>query len=216
VEFRTKEIFLSVLAALLLVICLLSLGLAGAFFDPFSVAKIFPVAFWLSVITSCSISLGRAFENDLKSGVLHLLISTKIDLKAFFLAKLTLCAVLVFSAIIIGMLLQSLLLNVPVINSLPKLCLGSFLISISISALGILLSIVSAGSRIKSALLPIILIPCSFPVFFAALELTFLATKDPSLFFVSPWFNLSIFMAFAYSLLGCLLFPAAVKSDLSS
>ncbi len=215
-ELRSKELFISVFTGLLLIICLLSVGISASFIDPYGVSKIFPVVFWLSVIVSSSVSLGRSFEADLKSGFLAVLLAARADLRAIFFCRSLISSLFMFLAVICGMGLQSVLMNYQIMPNFGRIVVAAFMLSLSISALGNLFSVLSSGSKIRSALLPLILLPCSFPIFFCAIELTFNALRQPETFFSGPWFLFSMVLAGVYNMLGLALFPAVVKANVSA
>ena len=213
-EYRTKEVSVVIFSTVLLVSMLLAMGVGTAFLDPYSINKVFPFIFWTTIVTACSVALGRSFETELRSGVMEALVSSKVGLREIFFAKQIVVAVLLFVSMLFGLFLLGIIFQIPLRELAGVLSLLCFILSIAYSALGNILSIVALGTNLRSALLPIILIPASFPLFFASLELTYgILQKDPEIL-SSPWLGFSVFLAVLYSLIGAALFPSAVKGQL--
>lgn len=213
-ECRTKELSVVIFGTVLLVAMLFAMGVGTAFLDPYSTAKVFPFIFWTTMITSSSIALGRSFETEMRCGILESLVSSGVGMRQVFFAKQMVVSLLLLLAMLFGLLILGVIFQIELSSSLGLLALLCLILSIAYSALGNILSVVSLATSLRSALLPVILIPCSFPLFFASLELTYgILQKDPN-FFSSPWLGFSVFLALFYSVIGGLLFPAAVKGQM--
>lgn len=212
-EWRTKEVSVVIFSTVLLVSILFAMGVGTAFLDPYSINKIFPFIFWTTIITSCSVALGRSFESEMRNGVMEALVSAGIGLRTIFFAKQIVVSCLLYFSMLFGLFVLAVIFQVALRDVFASLGLLCIVLSVAYSALGNILSVVALASRLRSALLPMILIPASFPLFFASLELTYgILQKDPEIF-SSPWLGFSVFLAVLYSLIGAALFPSAVKGQ---
>lgn len=212
-EVRAKEVSAVIFSTVLLVSVLLGMGVGTAFLDPYTISKVFPFVFWTTIITASSVALGRSFETEMRNGILEALVSSSVSLRKIFFAKQIVVAALLFLAMLLGLIVLGVIFQVPLREISLNLSLVCLILSVAYSGLGNILSVVALGSTLRSALLPIIFIPASFPLFFASLELTYgILQKDPQVF-SSPWLSFSLFLAVLYSLIGAALFPPAVKGQ---
>lgn len=211
-ELRTREVSLVLFTSVLLIAVLLAAGTGTAFLDPFITRKVFPLIFWTTIVTASSLGLGRAFESEMRNGVLEALATGGAQLRKVFFAKQLVVALFLSATMIVSFYVLAAVFQISESQTSNTLLPLFIILSLAYAALGNLLSVVALGSALRSSLLPLLFIPCCFPLFFASLELTHAAILGQNPFEL-PWFGLSLFMMVLYSLLGALLFPAAVKAQ---
>jgi heme exporter protein B len=210
-EVRSKELLtlFALLAFLLSLLCVF--GLNAAFVDPVVTRKLFPTMVWLVFLFSATLALTRLYESELEHMGYEGLLLLGVPAYALYLSKFFVVLILSsFSHLICSMSL-AVLLNVQIGSILPEYLLLSGLVIVAYAGLAVLVAGMSATSRIKGMLLPLILLPLLFPVFFAALELSSELLAKGKLPLGSFWLSLLVCLDFLYLALGCTLFESVIR-----
>jgi heme exporter protein B len=116
-----------------------------------------------------------------------------------------------FAAQLLNIILLSVLLKIWVWDVFLALSAVAFLVVVAYAALSSLLAGIAVQARLKGLLLPLILLPLIFPLFFAALELSSALLIGGSFAWSSFWFKLLLLLDLLYLLLGLNLFEYVVK-----
>ncbi len=159
-----------------------------------------------------SILLSKNLEAEIEQGSLNNFIVRKVDLSLLYLSKVIVNFLTLTLGLLLSFLILSLLLSVTFINQAHFLLLIALLVSFAYSALSTLLSALTCGSKYQALLLPLLLIPLVFPIFFAGMELTFNLILNQEFSFLNNWFTLLCFLNILYLVLGINLYSAALKS----
>lgn len=210
IEFRGKETLI-LLAGLSILLCFVaSFGMGTASLNPVATVRIFPALWWMIFIFSATISLGRGFEYELENNALEGVLLTGVSPSAVYIAKVLGSFLLTLVSQVVTLILLAGLLDVALWEKVPALLVVAALIGFGYSALSTILVALSSTSRLKSFLLPLILLPLLFPLLFCALELTFAVLAGPAMPWMSTWFSFAIVLVTVYCALGVNLYSFVV------
>lgn len=204
-ELRLKE-SLAVGVSLALVLAgLVALGLSASAIRPQETKLVTPLLIWMIFLFSSSLALSRIFEFDMQNDALDGLALLGVTGPELFVSKLIYTFVICGVIHLVAVLSLVLLLNLSFVLSIGFLCwlfLISILTFLAYLPLAILLSALVASSRLKATLMPLLLYPLLFPVFFAALSLTSDLFLAKVIAFDSFWFSLLLALDFIYGALA--------------
>lgn len=211
IELRTKEtigvnLFLSVVIAVVA-----ALGAQSAFIAGDFVARLFPALLWISFLFAATMAAARSFEPELEYMAIEGYLLTGASPSLIFVSKWISTAVVMMLGQIVNLVALGVLLDVPIFSWFSDLVLVSLLVVLGFAALTTLLGGVSSTSRLKGILLPVILFPLSFPLFFAAIELSMGVVVGDGLAVQSPWFSLLVGLDVVYGVLGLNLIEHVVR-----
>ena len=180
-EFRSRELLTTTVVFILTIVVLFSFT-----FDPsVSESRRFgPGLLWLAFLFAASLMLQPCFLREQTNDTLSALRLSVRDPFAIFLAKLAANTLFLLFTQVLLLPVFSILYNVPVFASFPRLVLVMFMGSLGLSVTGTALSAISAQARMRELLLPLLLLPLLTPVLIASTEATAaLLVPNP----VMPW-----------------------------
>jgi heme exporter protein B len=203
VEFRNKEVILSMLAFGIAVLLIFSFSLSG---DPKINHEMAPGLFWTLVILSSSLGLHRLFGQEKDFDAFANLIAAPIDRGTLYLAKwvsgilfLTVTELLI---ILPFFLFLGLSLPITFLPGIGIVLLGNM----GIVAVGVIVSGLAMRAKMSSVLLPVLLFPLIAPLLIACVKST---TGWYHVFPISQWqFWLLIMATYVviFSLVGYIYF----------
>lgn len=203
VEFRSKEIIISMVAFGVAVILLYAFAFRQSpdVFSKFSAGLLWTVFLFVSVL-----GLHRSFSLEKEFDAFGLLLSAPVDRVSIFLSKwLSSCLFLLMSQVVIVPLFF-LFLGLP----LPQhiwIWAGLFLIAdLGITALGSLLSGIVMRVRMSEILLPILLFPLISPVLIAATKSTDALLRGLDFNTWRIWAQVLVTFVVAFGVAGFLIF----------
>jgi len=210
-ELRSKQALALIISLALLLSLITAVGINDAFLTSSAIAKIYLPLLWVISLFIATLSISRSFEFEIEQRAVDGVILTGVNLDAIFYSKTISNLLIMLVGHLVTIFTLAAFLNVPILNQLPNLLLVSFLTLLGYSALGTLLSAMTVTSKLRGMLLPMLLLPLSFPLFFAALEvgLTIFDTNQINL--SSFWFEFLGFLDFLYIALGAYLFQFVIK-----
>jgi heme exporter protein B len=147
-EFRAKEIVLTMAAFSILAVSV----------------------FWVTVLFGGVLGLNRAFGAEADRGSLAALLLAPMDRSVIYFGKLF--AGLIFMLIVDALVLPVILVIFDVSLFQPLNLLGIFLGSLGYVAVGTLFAALTANTRARESMLPILLLPVMVPVFVAGVGLS--------------------------------------------
>ena len=155
-EFRTRELLVSTLVFVLIVLVLFSFT-----FDPTSSEsrRFGPGLLWLAFLFAASLMLQPCFLREQNHDTLSALRLSVSDPFAIFLAKLLANTLFLLATQLLLLPIFAILYNVPIAPVFSRLFLVMLLGSLGLSVTGTALSAVSAQTRMRELLLPILLLP---------------------------------------------------------
>lgn len=209
-ELRNREALTLVVCLAILLSMVVSFGFAGTLLGSSIASKMYPTFLWVVFVFSATISIGRSFEYELRDSALDGLLLSGVSPVWVYLSKVASNAFVIAIGHVVSVFTLAAFMNVSIGVSLCSLLTLSFFVIIAYSSLATLLSALTATSRLAGMLLPLVLLPLLFPLFFAAVELSMLIIEGDSLSWESPWFSVIIGLDVLYLLLGINLFEHVV------
>jgi heme exporter protein B len=166
VEARTRELVtsMSLVAFLTLVILALALGPS-----PRLAAAAAPAAVWVTVAFAATLGLARAHALEQEGQAFQGLLMTPVDRYILYLGKCgaNLAVVLVLQLVVV--MATAVLFSGEVGRRLPWLAPPLALGAVGFTAVGTLLGAMTAATRLREVLLPILLLPVALPVIILSL-----------------------------------------------
>jgi len=166
-EFRAKEVVLTMAAFSILAVIVF--GLAFDIRVPES-AMVAPGVLWVTILFGGVLGLNRAFGAEADRGSLAALLLAPMDRSAIYFGKLV--AGLIFMLIVDALVLPVILVIFDVNLFQPLNLLGILLGSLGYVAVGTLFAALTANTRARESMLPILLLPVMVPVFVAGVGLS--------------------------------------------
>jgi len=190
-EFRTKELFSSMLLFAVLVVVIFSFT-----FEPGSRAAIesAPGILWVAFTFAGVLGLHRAFSREVENGCLHGLMLTPIDRGLIFVGKMIGNVIFIILVELFTLPLFGVLFNVPLLSGIDRLAVIFLLATIGFAAVGTLFSAIAINTRTREIMLPILLFPVEVPVILAAVNATAAVLNGKAWAAISGW--LKILLAF--------------------
>ncbi len=181
-EFRAKEIVLTMAAFSILAVIVF--GLAFDLRVPES-AMVAPGVFWVTVLFGGVLGLNRAFGAEADRGSLAALLLAPMDRSAIYFGKLL--AGFIFMLIVDALVLPVILVIFDVSLFQPLNLLGIFLGTLGYMAVGTLFAALTANTRARESMLPILLLPVMVPVFVAGVGLSSALIDGRTMDAVARW-----------------------------
>lgn len=211
IELRGREMLYSLGTLSLLIAVFFSVGIQNAFIEPKAISRILPTLICISFVFAATLTISRslAYESDTDAfgglscaGIpLCLLYASKVVVNSL----LCLASFLVISTTLVGLLG----INTPGGFSSSLFIVGG-LVSVAYSALAVLMCSMVLSTKLRDLLLPLILFPMLFPLFFAGHELIALAIAAEPLA-DAPWLSLLVLIDLIYLGLGSHLFRFVIR-----
>lgn len=210
IELRAKELLLSLFVLSLILVTVFSLGLQGAFINQQTMLRIFPLSIWITFIFAATVSISRSFEYEVEYGALDGLLQLGINPIVIFLSKFISNTIIITLNVLFLEIALCLFLDISPHVIFPSILIPTFFVSSGYSSLATLFSALTQYGRVRSLLLPLILLPLLFPLYLAALESTheILLSRFG---WDSPWSTLLLTLNVVYILSSTFLFEYVVK-----
>lgn len=213
VTIRSVDRFSASLFIALLVTLMIVFGISGAFLSPKQVRSITPTMLWVLIFGLSSLLGERTLEPDLRHRAYEAVVLSGVNLRLVFLSKVILqtFSIVVHAFLVCGVVEGT--LGVRAFQGLAESWLIFLTSIVSFSSLAILAGSVSAVSRLKGILFPIIVLPNSFPLFLACLELTYPVFVEGQQGAASGGWWCVLMLSFLFHVgLGLLSYPFLMKS----
>lgn len=197
-ELRAKEV-LGTMAAFS-VLAVIVFGLAFDLRVP-DAAGVAPGVLWAVVLFGGVLGLNRSFGAEADRGTLAALLLAPMDRSAIYFGKLL--ASFVFMLVTVALVLPVILVIFDVSLFQPLNLLGLFLGTLGYVGVGTLFAALTASTRARESMLPILLLPVMIPVFVAGVGLTSNLLDGRSLAAMQRWLWMLagydvVFLAIAY------------------
>jgi len=199
-EWRTKELLSAMFALAALVILIFNLAFE---LRVGNVREVVPGALWVAFIFAGMLGLNRSFVLEKDQGSLDGLLLSPTDRSAIYLAKWLSNWLFISLTEAITLPLASALFNLNLIRA--DLLLITALGTGGYAGVGTLFSVLTANTRTREVLLPVLLFPVVMPLLLAAVKATGGLLDGDTLAGVSHWLQILIgfdliFVALAYVL----------------
>jgi heme exporter protein B len=207
-ELRTKEMFSAMFVFAVLVIVIFNfafdLRVSGE-----RVRQVAPGALWVAFAFAGVLGLNRAFVMEKDRGCLEGLLLAPVDHSAIYFGKMlsTVLFMLVVEALMLPVFTAFFGVNLFDLRLILVIVLGTM----GFASVGTILSAMTAQTRAREVLLPILLLPVAAPVLIAAVKATAgildgLTTED-----VARWLQLLLVFATVFPAAGFMTFDYVVK-----
>lgn len=186
-ELRSRELLSTMGAFSVLVILLF------AFAFDLRVARagtVAPGALWSVIAFAGILGLGRSIGSEIDRGVFDALLLTPVDRSAIFFGKAV--GIILFMFVVEAAILPLFVIffNLPFLQ--PTIIFIVMLGTVGYGGIGTLLSTMSANTRLREVLLPVLLLPIAIPALLAAVKCTSGALDGRPFDEWSNWFGLLV------------------------
>ena len=166
-EIRAKEIFSTMVAFSVLAVVIFGLAFDLRVPRP---EMVVPGVLWVVVLFAGVLGLNRSFGAEVDRGSMSSLLLAPMDRSAIYFGKLVanLVFMLATAALIVPLIL--IIFNISLLH--PGIMSGLFLGILGYVSVGTLFAALTATSRARETMLPILLLPVMVPVFVAGVGLT--------------------------------------------
>jgi heme exporter protein B len=174
-----------------------------------NVRAVVPGALWVTFTFAGMLGLGRSFTVEKDQGSLEGLLLAPVDRSAVYLGKTAANVIFMLVVEIIVLPVSAVLFDQPLLQA--QLLVVIVLGTVGFASVGTLLSAVSANTRAREVMLPILLLPIAVPVIIAAVKLTAAVLDTGSVAEAGIWGPLLITFDAIFLVVSSLVFEYAVE-----
>ncbi len=207
-ELRTKEKISSMFVFSLIVIVVFNFSFStGAL----QMRKIAPGILWVAFIFSGTLGLNRSFAQEQDTGSLQGLLLCPVDRSAIYLGKMV--GNFIFMTIIelITLLPFAVFLNVPIIHVLPQLLLIILLGTLGFCCVGTLFAAISANTKMRDVMLPVLLFPVISPIVIASVQATGTILDGGAFGEITRWIKLLVVFIALFLAVSVIVFDFVIE-----
>lgn len=207
-ERRTKDVSIAIL--------LFGFTVAVAFafaFDPTSdeARRIAGGLLWLAFLFASLLGLNRSFARETANDCLQGLRLMPVDLGSIYLGKLLSNLLFMLAAELVLLPVFNIFFNLNLFERPGWLALILLLGTWGVASLGTIFSAVSANTRMRELMLPMLLLPLTIPVLIAAIESTTILLSGLPMREAEIWIKLLAGFDVIFTVLAWLLFDSVVQ-----
>ena len=169
IELRTKDSLNAMLFFGIVVLVIFNFALEGA---RDSIRAAVPGVLWVSFVFSGTLGLNRMFSIEKENSCLQGLLLVPMDRGILYLGKMLAAAVFMLVAEAVIFIFSMVFFNLTVWKEIPYLILVFLIGTLGFTSVGTILSAISANTRMREVLLPLILFPVVLPILINAVEAT--------------------------------------------
>jgi len=207
-EMRSKDIVISMLVFSLIVVAVFNF-----IFDPGSeqIKTTAPGILWVAIIFAGNLGLSRSFAREHENAMMQGLLLCPVDRSLIFVAK-------VIGNIIFISIVE--LISVPIMIVLFDLSIGAvfwqlvlilLLGTIGFAGVGTLFSTISANTKSREVMLPILLFPVSIPIILSAVKSTTYLLNNSTVNNVWSWIRILIAFDLIFTVVCFLLYEYVLE-----
>jgi len=168
-EWRSREIFLSSFLFSIILLCVFYFSAAAT---ELSYEKMPTAALWICITFSGTIALNRTHQSEAVNGCYRALMMAPVDAGWLYIAKVIANTTLLSIMLALLLPILAVFFHVDLLPNLGKL-LASLLLGVTgFTAIGTLVVVVTANTRIKDVLFPIVQLPLVVPILIAGVNST--------------------------------------------
>lgn len=188
-EMRSKEIITS-----MVVFSLIVAAVFNFIFDPGSeqIRTTAPGILWIALIFAGNLGLSRSFAHEHENAMMQGLLLCPIDRSLIFIAKVIGNVIFICAVQIISLPVMVVLFDLIILPVLGPLMLILFLGALGFAGVGTLFSTISANTKSREVMLPILLFPVTVPIILAAVKSTTYLLNNHHLSQVWSWVKILI------------------------
>jgi heme exporter protein B len=179
IELRTKDSLNAMFFFGIVVLVVFNFALESA---RDSMRAAVPGVLWVAFVFSGTLGLNRMFASEKDNSCLQGLLMAPMDRGIIYLGKMMAASVFMLVAEAVIFVFTLVFFNLTVWSEIPWLILVFLIGTLGFTSVGTLLAAVSANTRMREVLLPLILFPVALPILVNAVEATgiILNAADPS------------------------------------
>jgi heme exporter protein B len=168
-ELRSKEIITSMLVFSLIVIAVFNF-----IFDPGSdqIRTTAPGILWIAIIFASNLGLSRSFAREHENAFMQGLLLCPVDRSLIYIAKVIGNVIFISIVQIISLPIMVVLFDLHIGAAFFPLLLILFLGTMGFAGIGTIFSTISANTKSREVMLPILLFPVAIPIILAATKST--------------------------------------------
>lgn len=206
-ELRTKETL-----SMMLIFVLLAVFIFNFAFDlrVENVREVAPGVMWVAFVFAGVLGLNRSFIQEADKGCLDGLLMTPVDRSLIYLGKMLGNLIFMLAVDAIALPVFSVLLNLALVRW--DIALIVVLGTLGFAGVGTLFSAMTANTRAREVMLPLLLFPVALPLVLAAVKATAGVLDGASLGEVANWLNLLIGYDVIFLTISYLTFDYVVES----
>lgn len=208
VEYRTRERLTTMLVFSLIVLIIFNFAFN---FGGMAIQRVAPGMMWVAFAFSGMLGVNRSFAPEKDRGTLDGLLLAPVDRGAIYLGKLFGNIVLIGLIEAITLPLFALFLNMPLLPYVARLAVILSLGTLGFAAIGTLFAAVSANSRMREVMLPILLLPITSPILIAGVETTSIVFQEGTWEEMASWLKLLGAFTVVFLVASVLLFEYIVE-----
>lgn len=166
---------------------------------------------WLAFLFASLLGLNRSFAREVANDCLQGLRLMPVDLGSIYLGKLLSNLLFMLTAEIILLPVFNVFFNLNLFERPGWLALILLLGTWGVASLGTIFSAVSANTRMRELMLPMLLLPLTIPVLIAAIESTTILLRGFPIRQAELWIKLLAGFDVIFTVLAWLLFDSVVQ-----
>ncbi len=207
-EMRSKDIILSMLVFSLIVVAVFNF-----IFDPGSeqIKTTAPGILWVALIFSGNLGLSRSFAREHENARMQGLLLCPVDRSLIFIAKVIGNIIFIGVVEAISLPIMIVLFDLSVGPVIRPLILILLLGAIGFAGVGTLFSTISANTKSREVMLPILLFPVSIPIILAAAKSTTYLLNNSNIENVWSWIKILIAFDVIFTIVCFLLYEYVLE-----
>lgn len=200
-QLRSKDVFTSVLVFALLTIIIFNFAFD---LDAESTRIVAPGILWVAFTFAGVLNLNRTFVQEKENGCLDGLLLCPVDRTVIYIGKMIGSFLFMLVVEIIMLPIFSVLYDFDLF--VPKLIVVTILATLGFAAIGTIFSAMSANTKARDIMLPILFFPMVTPIIIAAVEASALALENAPWVDFSTWLQILIAFDIVFLVVSSLIF----------
>ncbi|MDY6835671.1 MAG: heme exporter protein CcmB [Chloroflexota bacterium] len=200
-QLRSKDVFTSVLVFALLTIIIFNFAFD---LDAESTRTVAPGILWVAFTFAGVLNLNRTFVQEKENGCLDGLLLCPVDRTVIYVGKMVGSFLFMLVVEIIILPIFSILYDFDLF--VPKLIVVTVLATLGFAAIGTIFSAMSANTKARDIMLPILFFPMVTPIIIAAVEASALALENAPWADFSTWLQILIAFDVVFLIVSSLIF----------
>lgn len=207
-ELRSKDILLSMLVFALIVVAVFNF-----IFDPGSeqMRTTAPGIMWVAIIFAGNLGLSRSFAREHDNALMQGLLLCPVERSNIFIAKLIGNIIFISIVVAISLPVMIVLFGIDISGVFGLLLLILILGIIGFAGVGTLFSTISANTKSREVMLPILLFPVAIPIILSATKSTTYLLNGTNLDNVWSWIKILIAFDLIFTVICFLLYEYVVE-----
>ncbi len=207
-ELRSKDILLSMLVFALIVVAVFNF-----IFDPGSeqMRATAPGIMWVAIIFAGNLGLSRSFAREHDNALMQGLLLCPVERSNIFIAKLIGNVIFISIVVAISLPVMIILFDISISGVLGLLILILFLGIFGFAGVGTLFSTISANTKSREVMLPILLFPVAIPIILSSTKSTTYLLNGTNLDQVWSWIKILIAFDVIFTVICFLLYEYVVE-----